>query len=158
MCALYTYHEAFAFLNKSKILVAGQKRKHVHKTLREKTEALKDIENGLWNKEVAAKCNVPKNISTWAKNKDRILSSLEEGQNVKRQKLCGAAHEALDQAVFKWFFNIYSQGVPLTGAIIHEAASSYAKELTIENFKASDGWLCRWKERRNINFKKVSGE
>ena len=27
--------------------------------------------------------------------------SLEEGQNVKRQKLCGAAHKALDQAVFK---------------------------------------------------------
>ena len=27
------------------MLVAGQKRKHVHKTLREKAQALKDIEN-----------------------------------------------------------------------------------------------------------------
>ena len=32
-------------------------------------------------------------------------SSLEERQNVRRQKLCGGAHEALEQAVFKWFSN-----------------------------------------------------
>ena len=55
------------YLNKSKMLVAGQKRKHFHKTLREKAQALKNI----WkksNKEVAAKYYVSKNtISTWVK-------------------------------------------------------------------------------------------
>ena len=139
----------------------GQKCKHVDKTLREKAQALKDIEKGLWNKEVAAKYNVPKiTISTWVKNKDKILSSLEEGQNVKRLKLGGAAHEALDQALFKWFLNIRNQNVPLSDAIIQEKVSSYAKELNIENFKASDGWLRRWKERRNHfnHFKKILGE
>ena len=65
------------------MLVVGQKRKHVHKTLRKKTQAL---EKGLLNKEVARKYNVPKNtISTWVKNKDKILSSLEEWQNVNWQ-------------------------------------------------------------------------
>ena len=72
--------------------------------------------------------------------------------------LRGAAHEALDQAVFKWFLNIRSQNVPLSGAIIQENASSYAKELNIENFKTSDCWLRRLKERRNITFKNISGE
>ena len=43
------------------MLVAGQKRKHIKKALREKVKALKDIsEKGLSNKEVAAKYNVPK--------------------------------------------------------------------------------------------------
>ena len=146
------------FLNKIKMLVA-QKRKHVHKTLQEKCQALKDIEKRLSNKDVATKYGVPKNTtSTWIKNKDKILSSLEKGQNVKRRKLRAGAHEALDAAIFKWFLNMRSQNVPLSGGIIQEKASIYAKELNIENFKDSDGWLRRWKERRNITFKTISGE
>ena len=67
-------------MNKTKMLVAGQKLKHVHKTLQDKAQAIKDFEKGLPNKEVAVKYNIPKNtISTWAKNKDQILSSLEKG-------------------------------------------------------------------------------
>ena len=85
------------------------------------------------------------------------MSSLEKGQNVKRRKLCAGAHEALDAAVSKWFLNMQSQNVPLPGGIIQEKASIYAKELNIENFKASDGCLRRWKERRNITFKTISG-
>ena len=42
-------------------MVAGQRRKHVYKTLREKAQALRYIEKKLSNKEVAAKYNVPKN-------------------------------------------------------------------------------------------------
>ena len=49
-----------------------------------------------------------------------------------------------------------SQNVPLPGAIIQEKASIYAKELNIENFKASDCSLHRWRERRNITFKTIS--
>ena len=133
--------------------VAGQKRKHVQKTLRNKAHALKHIEKGLLNKKVAAKYNVLRNtITTWVKNIDKILSSLEEGQNVRWQKLRGAVAEALDQAVFKLFLNICSQNVPLSGEIIQEKTTSYAKELNIENFKTLDGWLHRWKEQRNITF------
>ena len=46
----------------------------------------------------------------------------------------------------------------LSGPVIQEKASSYPKELNIEDFKTSDGWLRRWKERRNITFKNVSEE
>ena len=54
------------------------------------------------NKEIAAKFNALKNtISAWVKNKNKILSSLEEGKNVKRQKLRCEAHKTLDQVVFK---------------------------------------------------------
>ena len=41
MWALCTYYEAFVFINKSKMLVAGRKRKQVYKTLWEKPQALK---------------------------------------------------------------------------------------------------------------------
>ena len=36
-----TYYEAFVFISKRKMLIAGQKRKHIHKTLREKSQTLK---------------------------------------------------------------------------------------------------------------------
>ena len=48
------------FLNKIKMLVA-QERKHVHKTLQEKCQALKDIEKVFPNKDVATKYGVTKN-------------------------------------------------------------------------------------------------
>ena len=41
--------------------------------------------------------------------------------------------------------------------MIQEKAVIFAKELNIENFQASDGWLRRWKEKNNISFKTVSG-
>ena len=34
----------------------------------------------------------------------------------------------------------------------------FVKELNTEDFKASNGWLRRWKERNNISFEAVSGE
>ena len=101
----------------------------------------------MWNKEVTAKYGVPKNTT-----------SFEEGQNVKRQKLCGVSHESIDHAVFKWYLNIRNQNVPLSGAINQEKASVYAKEPNLTNIKASDGCLRRWKERRNITFKTFSGK
>ena len=34
----------------------------------------------------------------------------------------------------------------------------FVKELNTEDFKASNGWLRRWKERNNISFEAVSGD
>ena len=34
----------------------------------------------------------------------------------------------------------------------------FAKELNITDFKASDGWLDRWKNRHNVVFRAISGE
>ena len=43
-------------------------------------------------------------------------------------------------------------------ALIQENALEFAKELHLEKFQASDGWLHSWKARHNISFKEVSGE
>ena len=133
-------------------MVAG-KRKYTHKTLREKCQALKNLEKGESNKNVAAKYNVPKNtLSTWVKNKEKLSDALKKGSNVKRQKLESGNHELVDQAIFNWFLNMRSQNSPLSASMIQEKAVISAKEL---NFQASDGWLRRGKE---IIFKTVSRE
>ena len=48
--------------------------------------------------------------------------------------------------------------MPISGGILKEKASKYARELGIETFKASNGWFDRWKGRHGIVFKTVSGE
>lgn len=37
-------------------------------------------------------------------------------------------------------------------------AESYAAELGIADFKASEGWLSKWKQRHNINYGQINGE
>ena len=42
--------------------------------------------------------------------------------------------------------------------MIQEKTLTFAKELNVENFQTSDGWLRLWKERNHKTFKTVSGE
>ena len=136
---LFFLHVVVLFVRK--MLVAG-KRKYTHKTLCEKFQALKDLEKGESNKDVAAKYNVPKNtLSTWVKNKEKLFDALKKETNVKRQILKSGNHELVDQAIFNWFLNMRSQNVTLPASMVQEKAVIFSKELNTENFQASDGSL-----------------
>ena len=54
--------------------------------------------------------------------------------------------------------NARKRNVLIGGYIIREKALDFAKELNITDFKASDGWLDRWKNRHNVVFQAISGE
>ena len=140
------------------MLVAG-KWKYTHKTLREKCQALKDLEKEESNNDLAAKYNVPENtLSTWVRTKEKLFDTLKKGTNLKRQKLKSGNHELVDQAIFNCFLNMRRQNVPLSASMIKKKQLFFAKELSTENFQASDGWLQRWKEGDNILLKTVSEE
>jgi hypothetical protein len=120
------------------------KRKLSTKTLSTKYEALKKIERGIPKKDVAAEYNVPRNtLSTWLKNKEKIVNAFESGNNRSTQKLKSSSYENLDKAVYKWFVKVRDEGLPVNGPILKEKAIKYAEELGIENFKASNGWFER---------------
>ena len=53
----------------------------------------------------------------------------------------------IDKVVFKWFLSQRGKSIPTDGTFIKEKAMKYAKELGATDFKASDGWLGRWKKR-----------
>ena len=55
------------------------------------------------NKDVAAKYGLPKNTwSTWIKNQDELLDSLEKGSNIKQQNW--------EQITLKWWTRLFSIG------------------------------------------------
>ena len=64
----------------------------------------------------------------------------------------------LDKAVLSWFNEMRAQNIPISGPMICHKAIDFAKKLGLENFKASNGWLQRFKHRHGIVFKVMAGE
>ena len=48
--------------------------------------------------------------------------------------------------------------IPVSGSVLQEKATSFVKMLSIADFKASNGWVDRWKAWNNVTFKIVPGE
>ena len=128
--------------------------------IKRKYDALQEILSGITKTSVAKKYGVPKStVSTWLANKDKILAANESGEiNPKRQKMKRAENEDLDKAVYTWFHNTRANNVPVSGVVLKGKALQFTKSLHLNDFRASDGWLDRWKSRHNITSGEVSGE
>ena len=123
------------------------KRKLAVKTLAEKWQALRDLENGISNKNVAEKYGVPKNtVLTWLENKEKLFNALEKSSN-KRKKVRESNYPDIDNVVFKWFLSQRGKSIPIDRTSIKEKPMKHAKELGATDFKSSDGWLGRSKKR-----------
>ena len=85
-------------------------------------------------------------ILTWIKNKEKNFQALEESA-ASTKKLRGCQYEKNDKALFEWFVLQRSQNIPIDGSMIQEKGLFFAKKSEIPDFKASDGWLDKWKKR-----------
>ena len=125
-------------------------RKKAVLTVKEKYLALKELEeDGATKTFIAKKYGVLLyTLTFWVKNKSDILTKYESGQyGAKRQKLSSRKYDNIDKAVYKWFINARERNVPISGLIIREKALDFAKQFNVPDFKASEGWLDRWKTR-----------
>ena len=88
------------------------------------------------------------------------MTSFKSSGGTKRQRIKEGTYVQVNLACFKWLLLQRSENIPIQihGKIIREKALEFAKELNLEKFQASDGWLHSWKARYNISFKEVSGE
>ena len=126
----------------------ASKRKLNTKSIKDKYQALEEVEEGKSKLQVAAKYGIPKNtLCTWIKNKDKIFEVAKKEMNTKRQRLRAGSYEKLDQAIFNWLLTVRSRYVAVSALILKTKAIDFAEKISIENFHASDGWLDRWKKR-----------
>jgi hypothetical protein len=64
----------------------------------------------------------------------------------------------VEVALNEWFSIVRTRGVRVTGPMLKTKAEELAKRFGHLDFKATEGWLSRWKGRFNIKYKKAYGE
>ena len=74
--------------------------------MKKKYDALKELEKGVAQKEVALRFGVQKStLSTWKRNKIKIEEAYHAGLGNKRMR--PEKYEDLNKALMKWFLNTY---------------------------------------------------
>jgi len=76
----------------------------------------------------------------------------------KRQRTSLSINHDFDQLLVRWISDSNNRRIGLSGPLIQEKARKLASELGISDFKASNGWLDKFRKRTNIVYKTFSGE
>ena len=101
-------------------------------------------------------------ITAILKNKYSIMelykSNMRSESIRTRKRSHGSEFVDINEALHQWYLlavlrNMYPMGLQLC-----EKAKDIAEHLEVSNFKASNGWLDRWKRRYNVKKMKINGE
>lgn len=90
--------------------------------------------------------------------KDEILEHYGANKNAHCKRARLSQLKNVDEATYEWYQKARSKNIPVTGPMLQEKAKRANEELGDATFKASNGWLDRFKKRYNITSKVISGE
>jgi hypothetical protein len=136
-------------------------RKRKQLTIDQKCEIIQAVEKKTKSKtEIAKNYGInPSTLTEILKRKDSIITASQSGDfSPKRKRIRLGVHEDVENALYKWFISARDKNVPISGDILMKKADFFAKELGISDFKASSGFIDRFKTRRGIVCKVVCGE
>ncbi|XP_066258171.1 jerky protein homolog-like [Euwallacea similis] len=123
---------------------------------------LKDIDAGASYSSITSKYGIGKaTVADIKKNKNKILAYLHENDfgpsNKKTLKF--SSNPRVEKASFTWFMQERTKGSPISGEILRAKAQFFYKEITQKDyFKASSGWLHKFKTRFGIRQLSICGE
>jgi hypothetical protein len=124
-------------------------------TIAKKYEIIDAIENGLRPVDACKKFELPQStIGTILKKKEEIKKAFHGNLKTTSERIVAPQYPQLEQRLFEWFLQARHQHVSISGPILLEKALVLAPKLGCRDFKASSGWLHRFKQRYNITFQK----
>nr|CAD2160329.1 unnamed protein product [Meloidogyne enterolobii] len=97
-------------------------------------------------------------IHSILKNKQNIIAAIDNGIKIKRSHLTKGRHANFDDALLNWIRQVRAENVVITGTLLKEKAMEMANLMGIDNFKASNGWMEKFKERHSIRFRTEKSE
>lgn len=77
---------------------------------------------------------------------------------VNRKRKREGKDPEVDKAMNEWFSAVTERGVRISGPMLEQKAEFFAEKIGHSDFKATEGWISRWKDRHNIKFKRFHGE
>ncbi|UYV69811.1 hypothetical protein LAZ67_7000842 [Cordylochernes scorpioides] len=123
-------------------------------------EIIEEIEQGKSHSQVSRERNIPRStISTIFKNKFAIKSTFLKSNfssTLKRDR--DGEFPEIEEALVRWIRQANAMKLTINGNILKEKAILLALKMGQDNFEASNGWLEKFKARRNIAFKRLHGE
>ncbi|XP_067145249.1 tigger transposable element-derived protein 4-like [Centruroides vittatus] len=108
--------------------------------------------------EIAQKLNLPPStLSTIVSNREKIMWCVEKF-SIKRKRSREGKFAHLEYAMVEWIKQIQEYDVLIDGLMIKEQACHMANLMGIEDFKASNGWIDRFKNRYAIVYSSENKE
>lgn len=130
----------------------SSKRKFNTLSLSKKVDVIEAIRNGTKKeKDIAIEFGISTStLSIILKNMDDIMKRSKscDNWNIKRKR--AAEFPDIEECLVKWFKQCRDSNVSIGGPIIQKKAEFFAKSLGHNDFKASNGWLEKFKKRHNI--------
>ena len=75
-----------------------------------------------------------------------------------RKRVHPSEFSEVNEALHKWYLLACSKNIYPSGPQLCKKVKEIAKRLHVEGFKASNGWIDKWKRRYNVRYVKISGE
>ncbi|XP_067387794.1 jerky protein homolog-like [Emydura macquarii macquarii] len=148
-------------------MASSRKRKRVTLSIDTKLEILKKLDNGVRLSNIAIEYGIGKStVTDIRKSQEKIKQFAKEAEDsgaVKSRCIVRkAAADDFDKAMHLWFAQERSKGTPISGVMVTEKAKLLYREMYPDegddHFKASTGWLCRFKNRHGIRQLRMQGE
>lgn len=138
--------------------------KYTTLNLEEKMKVLSRIEAGQSLKSVMDEFGISKSTFYDIKKNKKLILDFVLKQDMplvgaeKRKRTTGAKYGDVDDAVYMWYQQKRLAGVYVRGVELQATAERFAQCFGRTDFKASTGWLFRFRNRHAIGNRKVCGE
>ncbi|CAF3328501.1 unnamed protein product [Rotaria socialis] len=129
--------------------------------LEEKMNLIKEKELGASHRQLSDKFQISLGaVSNIWKRKCEYTNDYETNRNKKvKRKLKNDSSQEINENVYEWFVPQRAKNISIGGPVLQEYARKVGEELDpSNNFKASNGWLARFRTRYNIQFRVICGE
>lgn len=121
-------------------------------SLETKVEIIRRIQSGEKQVDLAMEYNVGRStLSFIMKHAEKFLGVWKNGKfHPESKRLRGAQREDVEEALYEWYKQALQMSLTVTGPILCQKAKDFALKLGYKEFKATHGWLDRFKHRKNI--------